>query len=118
MVPLDAHFNGRPLAYALFNELLRALEREGPVTVSVSRTRVEFMTRARFAHVLVRRDWLRLNFWLKQVISSPRFLRVEHLGRDHIYSVRIESIEQIDEQLLGWLRSARAVGDQSAEARR
>jgi hypothetical protein len=116
VVPPEQHFEGRPEARRLFDQLLAALEREGPVTVSVSKTRVEIMTRARFAGVEVRRDWLRLHFWLKRVIASPRFARIDHYGRDHVYTLALRSADQLDDELRGWLREARSVGDQEAIA--
>jgi hypothetical protein len=114
VVPLERHFDGRSRSRDLFDELLAALEREGPVTVSVSKTRIELMTRARFAGVIVRRDWLKLHFWLMREIASPRFARVDHFGRDHVYALRLSSAEQLDDELLAWLRQARSVGDQTA----
>lgn len=119
VVPLDDHFAGRAAAEKLFADLLSAMESEGPVTVSVSKTRIELMTRARFAGVQVRRDWLRLAFWLKREIASPRFARVDHYRSDHVYQLVLRDSRQLDDELLGWLREARAVGDQRAiKARR
>jgi Domain of unknown function (DUF5655) len=114
IVPLDQHFEGRPAARDLFGALVSAMEREGPVTISVSKTRIELMTRARFAGVQVRRDWLRLGFWLKREIASPRFSRVEHYGKDHVYQVELRDRDQLDPELMAWLREARTVGDQVA----
>lgn len=114
VVPLERHFEGRPAARELFEVLLGALQREGLVTVSVSKTRIELMTRARFAGVQVRRDWLRLGFWLKHEIASPRFARVDHYGKDHVYQLDLRDAGQLDEELLAWLREARSVGDQLA----
>lgn len=65
-MPADAHFVDRPRSRELFDAVLRFLEREGPVTISVSTTRIEFMTRVRFAGAQARRDYLRLAFWLKR----------------------------------------------------
>ena len=114
IVPLEQHFEGRPAARDLFRVLVSAMEREGPVTISVSKTRIELMTRARFAGVQVRRDWLRLGFWLKREIASPRFARVDHYGKDHVYQLELRDPMQLDDELLAWLREARKVGDQVA----
>jgi hypothetical protein len=115
IVPLEQHFEGRPAARDLFQALLSAMEEEGPVTISVSKTRIELMTRARFAGVQVRRDWLRLGFWLKREISSPRFARVDHYGKDHVYQLELRDSSQLDPELMAWLREARRVGDQAAQ---
>ena len=118
IVPLEQHFESRPAARDLFGALLSAMEREGPVTISVSKTRIELMTRARFAGVQVRRDWLRLAFWLKREIDSPRFSRVDHYGKDHVYQVELRDRAQLDAELMAWLREARTVGDQVAQQAR
>jgi hypothetical protein len=113
VVPLADHFVGRQRSQQLYRAVLAMLEREGPVTVSVSRTRIEFMTRARFAGVQVRRDWLRLGFWLKRRVDSDRFLRAEHLGHsDWIYRLAVRDESDLDDELAEWLREARTVGDQ------
>jgi hypothetical protein len=83
------------------------------VTVSVSKTRIEFMTRARFAGVQVRRDHLRLGLWLKRRVAWSRFVKVEHYGRDDWgYTVLIRDESDLDAGLAAWLREARLVGDQ------
>ena len=56
VVPLESHFVGRPRSRELYDAVLHFLDVDGPVTVSVSKTRIELMTRARFAGVRVRRD--------------------------------------------------------------
>jgi hypothetical protein len=40
VIPLEALFVGRPRALELYRSVLRLLEAEGPVTVSVSKTRI------------------------------------------------------------------------------
>jgi hypothetical protein len=113
VVPLESHFVDRPRAQELYDAVLRFLEVDGPITVSVSKTRIEFMTRARFAGVSVRRDFVWLAFWLKRQVDSPRFDKVESYGgRDWGYKLRIRYEAQLDDELRGWLREARTVGDQ------
>lgn len=112
VVPLESHFVGRPRSRALYDAVLHFLEADGPVTVSVSKTRIELMTRARFAGVLARRDWIWLTFWLKREIKSPRFDRIDAYGRDWVYQIRVRDVAQLDEELRAWLREARTVGDQ------
>ena len=113
VVPLESHFVDRPRAKELFQAYCTALEAQGPITVSVSRTRIEIMTRARFTGVVVRKDYLRASLWLKRRVDSPRFVKIEHFGRNdwgHYFEIRDES--DIDEELMTLAREARAVGDQ------
>ncbi|MGH2356681.1 MAG: DUF5655 domain-containing protein [Candidatus Limnocylindria bacterium] len=82
-------------------------------TVSVSKTRIEIMTRARFTGAQVRRDYLKVGLWLKRRVESPRFTKVEHLGQsDWLYYFDIRDESDIDDELLALLRESRTVGDQ------
>lgn len=72
------------------------------------------MMRVRFAGVVrLRKDGLVCGFWLKRRIDSPRFTKVEHLGRtDWIYQfvlrARTSSTTRCD-----WIREAYDVGCQT-----
>jgi hypothetical protein len=113
VVPLESHFVDRPRARELYDAVLGFLEADGPITVSVSKTRIEFMTRARFAGVSTRRDFIWLAFWLKREVESARFDKVESYGgRDWGYKIRVRDESQLDDELREWLREARTVGDQ------
>jgi hypothetical protein len=115
VVPLDDHFVGRPRARQLFDAYVAALEREGPITISVSKTRIEIMTRARFTGAVVRRDYLRSSLWLKRRVDSPRFVKIEHFGgKDWGHTFEIRDERDLDEELMALLREARRVGDQDA----
>ena len=74
------------------------------------------MVRTRFAGVTSLSDrGMTMTFWLKEPIQSRRFARVDHLGgRDWIYSVRLKSIAELDDELQGWLCRAYRVGCQEA----
>lgn len=115
VVSLDSHFVGRPRARELFDAYVAALESEGPITISVSKTRIEIMTRARFTGAVVRKDYLRSSLWLKRRVDSPRFTKIEHFGGNdwgHTFEIRDE--RDIDDELLDLAREARKVGDQEA----
>jgi hypothetical protein len=115
VVPLESHFVGRPRARELFDAYVAALEREGPITISVSRTRIEIMTRTRFTGAVVRKDYLRGSLWLKRRAESPRFVKIDHVGgRDWVHSFEIRDERDLDDELMALLREARQVGDQEA----
>ena len=103
-----------PRGRELYDAVLGLLEADGPITVSVSKTRIELMTRARFAGVRVWRDWIWFSFWLKRQIESARFDKVDFYGERDFDShhLRIRHESQLDEELRDWLREARTVGDQ------
>jgi Domain of unknown function (DUF5655) len=113
VVPLESHFVGRPRAKELFDAYRSAIEAQGPITISVSKTRIEIMTRARFTGAVERKDYLRAALWLKRRVDSPRFVTIEHFGRNdwgHHFEIRDEA--DLDEGLMALVREARAVGDQ------
>jgi hypothetical protein len=108
------HLRGRPReVVAIYRELGKVVRSFGPgVRTMSSKTRTGWMARVRFAGVQFRKDHVVLSFWLKREIGSPR-LRPAHYGRDDwVYSLRVRSPAEIDEELRGWLREAYRVGRQ------
>lgn len=104
------------VAWAYWNKLQEMVGKCGPFSVVANKTRLGFMVRVRFAGMSAVSDrGMTIGFWLKQHIESPRFTRVEHLERsDWIYSLRIESMEELDDEVQGWLCMAYEVGCQLA----
>jgi hypothetical protein len=69
------------------------------------------MVQVRFAGAKPRRRWLDVAFWLPRRLDSPRLHKVETLTPyTHIHTVRLTEFSQIDDELVGWLREAYAVG--------
>jgi Domain of unknown function (DUF5655) len=104
------HHNLRPV----FDAYVRFVEGIGPFTVEVVKTRISFVTRARFAGVVrLRRDAVVAGFWLKRAVSNERFLKVEHIERDDwVYQLLLRSEADLDDELRGWLEEAYSVGQQ------
>jgi uncharacterized protein DUF5655 len=91
----------------------------GPFEQVPTKSRIAFMVRVRFAGVArTRRDGLVCGFWLKRQISSPRFSKVEHLGkRDWVYQFVLRDVDELDDEVRGWIREAYDVGRQTHLAR-
>lgn len=112
-VPLEVHFGQRPKARELFELFQAEVEKLGPVTLVSSKTRLGFMTRVRFVGIHPRRDGLEVVFWLVERRESPRVHRIESIPpRNFIHYVAIREPSDIDEEVRGLLKAARAVGDQ------
>lgn len=81
---VDGFFEGRsPSARELYDAPVRVIAELGPFEQVPTKTRIAFMVRVRFAAVnRVRRDGLACHVWLKRRIRSPRFTKVELLGRN------------------------------------
>jgi hypothetical protein len=105
-----AHFfrESDPKLMQLYAELLRFVRQIGSVRVNVTKTRISFQRRVRFAGVAaVRKDALIADFWLKRRIHSPRFGRVEFIPPDnYVYQFRLEQSSELDAEVERWLREA------------
>lgn len=117
---VDGFFEGKPAkARELYEALVRTLGEIGPFEQVPTKTRIAFMVRVRFAAVnRVRKDGLACHMWLKRRVESPRFPKVELLGRsDWVHYFVLRSEEELDEELRGWMREAYDVGLQTHLAR-
>jgi hypothetical protein len=47
-----------------------------------------------------------VHFVLPRALTSPRFRRVEHLGRLYVHHLRLTHLEEFDDELAGWLRDS------------
>lgn len=103
-------------AWEFWNRLQEMVARCGPYSIVANKTRIGFMVRVRFAGISAVSDrGMSLGFWLKEQLASPRFRKVEHVGgRDWIYSLRIKSLDELDDELQCWLCMAYDVGCQRA----
>ncbi len=90
---------------ALFDRFVRAIAACGPYEVAPAKTRVAFLVAVRFASVnRIGDDSIDIHFVLPEALESPRFKRVEHLGKLHVHHLRLTRPKDIDRELRGWLR--------------
>jgi len=110
----EAFFGAKTAQRTLYRALLAFVERIGPVTVNVNKTRISFQGRARFASVnRVTRDGLACHVWLKRRLDSPRFTRIEHLPPgDYVHHFKLTDAAELDEEMGRWLAEAYEVGMQ------
>jgi hypothetical protein len=102
-----------PDVVELFRGFVRLVERCGPFVFAPAKTRIGFQVRMIFADVMLRRRRLDAYLILARRLEHPRFTRIESLGaRSHVHHFTISSPEELDEEVLGWLREAYAVGEQ------
>ena len=109
-----AHFfSGRdPKLRQLYRDFLKFVRDIGPITVNVTKTRISFQHRVRFAGVAgLRKDALIAGFWLKRRIYSRRFSSVEFIPPDnYVYRFRLASPSDLDAEAGRWLAEAYHVG--------
>jgi hypothetical protein len=111
---LASHFAGKPAAVrGIFNRLLLLAKRNGPVTVLPEKTRIAFQVRMSFAAFVIRQKWVDGHVVLARRLANPRFRRIETFSpRNHLHAFRFESVDEVDNEVAGWLAEAYRVGEQ------
>jgi len=111
---LASHFDDKPpLVRAIFAKLLAAARKNGPVTVLPEKTRIAFQVRMSFAAFVIRRNWVDGHVVLARRLENPRFRRIETFSpRNHLHAFRIESLDEIDDEVAAWFAEAYRVGEQ------
>ena len=111
-------FDGKPAELALYQAFFRRMEAAFPdASVRVQKSQVSFYGKHFFAAASLplrrRKDWPRecilVTFGLPIRLDSPRIaVAVEPYPNRWTHHVVLGSVEEIDEELLGWLREAAA----------
>jgi len=95
--------------YRAFEKLVLGL---GPVLLAPAKTRVGFQTRMIFAAVnKLSRDRLQAHVVLARRLASSRFTKIETISaRNHVHHFLIETVDELDDEVLAWLQEAYRVG--------
>jgi hypothetical protein len=89
---------------ALYDAFSAAIARCGPYHLAPAKTRVAFLAQVRFASVnRISRGTMDIHFVLPSALASPRFRRVEQVGKLFVHHVRVTDVADIDDELRGWL---------------
>jgi hypothetical protein len=114
---IEEHFiNKGPVIRDLFDELVSAVRRVGPVHIYAQKTRIVFQTRGRFVAVTPRKSHLGGHLWLKRSRNHPVIHRIDPLGRDFVHNFRLTNLEDLDKSFCDLLREAYSVGNQEFDA--
>lgn len=111
---LETHFEGKPAEIrAIFDAVLEAIRRCGPVTVLPEKSRIAFQVRMSFAQLTPRLRWVDGHVVLARRMEHPRFRRIDTISpRNHVHHFRLTSVQEVDQEVEGWLAEAYAVGQQ------
>jgi hypothetical protein len=111
---LEALFaRSEPHVMKIFKKLAEMVRACGPVTIIPQKTRVVFQVRVRFLGCVPRKSYLLCNFEFAQRQKHPRFRKIEtYAPRWHGHELRVDSEQELDAQVEGWIREAYAVGEQ------
>lgn len=96
--------------YERFVELVKSC---GPVEIVPAKTRIGFQVRMIFAVLSVNKSGLACHVVLSRRLEDPRFTRIESLSpRNHVHHFRIRALEELDDEVVAWLKEAYQVGEQ------
>jgi hypothetical protein len=111
---LASHFARKPaIVREIFDKLLAAAKRNGPVTLLPEKTRIAFQVRMSFAAFVIRRNWVDGHVVLARRTENRRFRRIETFSpRNHLHAFRFENVDQIDDEVSEWFAEAYRVGEQ------
>ena len=110
-VSVDKHFEDKPVEIKqAFDKLIDEVRKFGPVRVDPVKTAINLTGVSHFAMIYPQKNALKMDFSLKREVKSERLEEFASVvsGR-HMYYVRIQKKEDVDKELLGWLKEAYAI---------
>jgi hypothetical protein len=107
-VSIETHFQGKPARLkALFEALCAKLKESGQLRVDAVQSGINLAARSHFGGVRVQKDGLRLGFILSRPLQHERVIQTLQIGpASYAHSVKIASEQDLDPELLGWLKEA------------
>ena len=108
---MDSHFSGKePSVRAMYDHLLSALRKFGKVIEEPKKTSIHLVNVTAFAGVQTRGTYILLNIKADHKIDSPRIHKADQVSaRRFHHRVKISSLGEIDDELIGWLHEAYAM---------
>ena len=102
------HFEGRaPAVRAIYDRILEAAKRLGPVCEEPKKTSIHLARKAAFAGVATRKNALILTLKSATDLRSPRIAKREQASANRWHlEVRLDDPAQVDGEIAGWLAAA------------
>jgi hypothetical protein len=96
-----------PATFRLYQELLARIQPIGPFREEIKKTSIHLVRGAAFAGVHPRKQHLLVTIKSAKPIQSARIAKVEQVSKNRWHlDVKLAESEEIDGELLGWLRQA------------
>jgi hypothetical protein len=96
-----------PASRQLYKDLLAALRSIGPFEEEVKKTSIHLVRGSAFAGVHPRKQHLLVTIKSANSIRNPRIVKAEQVSKNRWHlDVKVMTAEEIDAQLLGWLKEA------------
>ena len=105
---LDYHFENKPpVIKDIFNALVSGIRRYGPVRIDVVKTAINLAASSHFAMAYPMKSGIKLEFRYDGALEDPRIVRSQVISEgNYIHWVKVCTAEEIDRQLLSWLKRA------------
>ena len=91
----------------IYNKLINALQKFGPLKIEPKKTSIHLGNRFGFAGVYTRKDYMNLEVHLNYKLTSERITRVEQASANRFHhTIKISSPKEVDDELMQWLKQA------------
>jgi hypothetical protein len=106
-----SHFEGKePDVRQTYDKLLDILQQFGPVGEEPKKTSIHLVNKTALAGVATRKDHIVLTIKSDHKVTSPRVHRTEQVSaRRFHHEIRLRSPQEVDDELIGWLKEAYAL---------
>jgi hypothetical protein len=113
MSTVNDHFvNKDPSIRALYDRLLKILNKYGPITEAPKKTSIHIDRNSAIVGVETRKDCILLTVKADHKIENPRVEKFEQISAHRFYhKVRVKSLKDFDAELKTWLKDAYALGE-------
>jgi hypothetical protein len=110
---VKSHFEGKdPAVQKIYDRLLKAAERFGPVKEEAKKTSIHLVRRTAFAGVATRRTAVVLTIKSDRKLSSPRIHKSEQTSAQRFHhEVKLATPAEVDAELVQWLKAAYALSE-------
>jgi hypothetical protein len=110
---VKSHFEGKdPAVQKIYDRLLKAAERFGPVKEEAKKTSIHLVRRTAFAGVATRKTTVVLTIKSDRKLSSPRIHKSEQTSAQRFHhEVKLTTPAEVDAELVQWLKAAYALSE-------
>ncbi|MFO1184311.1 MAG: DUF5655 domain-containing protein [Bauldia sp.] len=103
----DLFAKSEPGVRAIYDAVLKAAKRFGPVRAEEKKTSIHLVAKTGFAGVHPRKSALLLNIRSAAPIGDKRFRKVEQVSANRYHNeMLLTSAAEVDDQVVAWLKAA------------
>lgn len=108
---VQSHFASKdPLVRNIYDRVLNAVRQIGPVVEEAKRTSIHLVNKSALAGVATRKKYLILTIKSDRKLTGSRIRKAERVSTNRVYhEVVLCSPEEVDTELIAWLRAAHAL---------